>query len=69
MERTESQKQERRGVWGYSGVGSSSNVSELLQQKSWEKGPVYHLTLERDLPDQQVRDEAGTKAQVPCGPI
>lgn len=50
-------------------MGSSSNVSELLQQKSWEKGPVDHLTLERNLPDQQVRDEAGTKAQVPCGPI
>lgn len=50
-------------------MGSSSNASELLQQKSWGKGPVHHLTLERDLPDQQVRDEAGTKAQVPRGPI
>lgn len=68
-ERTKSQNQDRRRIWGHSWVVGSSNVAELLQQNHWEGGPEDHLVQERDLPEPQVRDEAGPKAQVPCGPI
>lgn len=51
------------------GVASSSKAAKLLQPNHWEEGPGDHLVQERDLPEQQIRDETEPKAQVPCGPI
>lgn len=67
-ERTESQNQERREDGDTVG-NQQFQCCRTAPIKALGKGPRRSIWPGRDLPEQQVRDEAGTTAHVPCQPM